>query len=52
VLAAFALLTVGTGMVDAVSSVALGHVFVVNLMGDLAFFAFALTGVGLLPASA
>ena len=37
-------LTVSTGMVDAVSILALGRVFVANMTGNVAFAAFALVG--------
>jgi uncharacterized membrane protein YoaK (UPF0700 family) len=39
-------LTVVTGMVDAVSYVALGHVFVANMTGNVVFLGFAAAGVG------
>jgi uncharacterized membrane protein YoaK (UPF0700 family) len=39
-------LTVVTGMVDAVSYVALGHVFVANMTGNVVFLGFAVAGVG------
>jgi uncharacterized membrane protein YoaK (UPF0700 family) len=38
------LLTVVTGLVDAVSYVALGHVFVANMTGNVVFLGFALAG--------
>jgi len=38
-------LTVATGVVDAVSVLALGRVFVANMTGNVVFVAFALTGV-------
>jgi uncharacterized membrane protein YoaK (UPF0700 family) len=38
------LLTVVTGVVDAVSYVALGHVFVANMTGNVVFLGFALAG--------
>jgi uncharacterized membrane protein YoaK (UPF0700 family) len=38
------LLTVGTGLVDAVSYLALGHVFVANMTGNVVFLGFALAG--------
>jgi uncharacterized membrane protein YoaK (UPF0700 family) len=38
-------LTVVTGMVDAVSYVALGHVFVANMTGNVVFLGFAAAGV-------
>jgi uncharacterized membrane protein YoaK (UPF0700 family) len=37
-------LTVVTGLVDAVSYIALGHVFVANMTGNVVFLAFALAG--------
>ncbi|MGW4882256.1 YoaK family protein [Streptomyces sp. NPDC004262] len=37
-------LTVGTGLVDAVSYLALGHVFVANMTGNVVFFGFAVGG--------
>jgi uncharacterized membrane protein YoaK (UPF0700 family) len=40
------LLTVGTGLVDAVSYLVLGHVFVANMTGNVVFFGFAVSGVG------
>ncbi|QUQ62961.1 YoaK family protein [Kutzneria sp. CA-103260] len=39
------LLTVATGVVDAVSVLALGRVFVANMTGNVVFVAFALAGV-------
>src|ERR1700734_2682673 len=39
-------LTVVTGMVDAVSYIALGHVFVANMTGNVVFLGFAAAGVG------
>ncbi|MFD0405754.1 YoaK family protein [Kitasatospora sp. NPDC127116] len=39
-------LTVATGLVDAVSYLVLGHVFVANMTGNVVFFGFALSGVG------
>jgi uncharacterized membrane protein YoaK (UPF0700 family) len=38
------LLTIVTGLVDAVSYVALGHVFVANMTGNVVFLGFALAG--------
>jgi uncharacterized membrane protein YoaK (UPF0700 family) len=38
------LLTVVTGVVDAVSYIALGHVFVANMTGNVVFLGFALAG--------
>src|SRR5436309_1178157 len=37
-------LTVVTGLVDAVSYLALGHVFVANMTGNVVFLAFAFAG--------
>ncbi|MFC5200378.1 YoaK family protein [Streptomyces kaempferi] len=37
-------LTVGTGLVDAFSYLALGHVFVANMTGNVVFFGFAVGG--------
>src|SRR5438094_3112294 len=37
-------LTVGTGLVDAVSILALGRVFVANMTGNVVFIGFALAG--------
>ncbi len=45
-------LTVVTGLVDAVSYVALGHVFVANMTGNVVFLGFALAGAPGLSASA
>jgi len=39
-------LTVVTGLVDAFSYLALGHVFVANMTGNVVFLAFALVGAG------
>jgi uncharacterized membrane protein YoaK (UPF0700 family) len=39
-------LTLGTGLVDAVSYLVLGHVFVANMTGNVVFFGFAVSGVG------
>ncbi|BCB75683.1 YoaK family protein [Phytohabitans flavus] len=39
-------ITFVTGLVDAFSYVALGHVFVANMTGNSVFFGFALAGVG------
>ena len=46
-------LTAATGVVDAVSVLSLGHVFVANMTGNVVFVAFALAGVAdfSLPAS-
>jgi hypothetical protein len=38
------LLTTVTGVVDAVSYIALGHVFVANMTGNVVFLGFALAG--------
>jgi uncharacterized membrane protein YoaK (UPF0700 family) len=45
-------LTVVTGLVDAVSYLALGHVFVANMTGNVVFLGFALAGAGSLSALA
>ncbi|MFG2333206.1 YoaK family protein [Streptomyces sp. NPDC048604] len=45
-------LTVVTGLVDAVSYLALGHVFVANMTGNVVFLGFALAGDTSLSASA
>ncbi len=37
-------LTVVTGLVDAVSYLALGHVFTANMTGNIVFLAFAIAG--------
>ncbi|GGM97016.1 YoaK family protein [Streptomyces fuscichromogenes] len=39
-------LTIGTGLVDAVSYLTLGHVFVANMTGNIVFFGFAVAGAG------
>jgi uncharacterized membrane protein YoaK (UPF0700 family) len=39
-------LTVSTGLVDAVSYLVLGHVFVANMTGNVVFSGFALSGAG------
>lgn len=44
------LLTVVTGVVDAVSYVAIGHVFVANMTGNVVFLGFALAGASGLSA--
>src|SRR4051812_49767348 len=44
-------LTVVTGLVDAVSYLALGHVFVANMTGNVVFLGFALAGAPGRPAS-
>jgi uncharacterized membrane protein YoaK (UPF0700 family) len=41
---AFVTLTVASGMVDAVSYLRLGHVFVANMTGNVVFIGFALAG--------
>jgi uncharacterized membrane protein YoaK (UPF0700 family) len=46
------MLTVVTGVVDAVSYVALGHVFVANMTGNIVFLGFALAGASGLSAPA
>jgi uncharacterized membrane protein YoaK (UPF0700 family) len=46
------LLTVVTGIVDAVSYIALGHVFVANMTGNVVFLGFALAGTSGLSAPA
>jgi len=46
------ILTVVTGVVDAVSYVALGHVFVANMTGNIVFLGFALAGASGLSAPA
>jgi uncharacterized membrane protein YoaK (UPF0700 family) len=48
---ALILLTVATGMVDAVSFLQLGHVFVANMTGNIAFLGFAVAGYGGISAS-
>ncbi|MFE8950279.1 DUF1275 family protein [Streptomyces sp. NPDC007856] len=45
-------LTVVTGLVDAVSYLALGHVFVANMTGNVVFLGFALVGAANLSALA
>lgn len=45
-------LTVVTGLVDAVSYIALGHVFVANMTGNVVFLGFAIAGAHGLSASA
>ncbi|MDT0541480.1 YoaK family protein [Streptomyces lonegramiae] len=45
-------LTVVTGLVDAVSYLALGHVFVANMTGNVVFLGFALAGAASLSAVA
>lgn len=47
---ALALLTAVTGLVDAVSYLALGRVFVANMTGNVVFLAFAVAGAGGLSA--
>lgn len=46
------ILTVATGLVDAVSYLALGHVFVANMTGNVVFLGFALAGAKSLSALA
>jgi uncharacterized membrane protein YoaK (UPF0700 family) len=46
------MLTVVTGVVDAVSYIALGHVFVANMTGNVVFLGFALAGTSGLSALA
>ncbi|MFD7829660.1 YoaK family protein [Kitasatospora sp. NPDC059803] len=46
------LLTVATGVVDAVSYLGLGHVFVANMTGNVVFLGFALAGAPGLSATA
>jgi uncharacterized membrane protein YoaK (UPF0700 family) len=41
---ALLVLTVSTGLIDAVSYLALGHVFTANMTGNVVFLAFAVTG--------
>jgi uncharacterized membrane protein YoaK (UPF0700 family) len=45
-------LTVVTGLVDAVSYLSLGHVFVANMTGNVVFLGFALAGAQGLSAPA
>jgi uncharacterized membrane protein YoaK (UPF0700 family) len=45
-------LTVATGLVDAVSYIRLGHVFVANMTGNVVFLGFAIAGAKGLSASA
>ena len=45
-------LTVVTGLVDAVSYLALGHVFVANMTGNVVFLGFAVAGAPGLSAPA
>ncbi len=45
-------LTVVTGIVDAVSYLTLGHVFVANMTGNIVFLGFALAGAGGLSSAA
>jgi uncharacterized membrane protein YoaK (UPF0700 family) len=42
---ALLVLTVSTGLIDAVSYLALGHVFTANMTGNVVFLAFAVAGV-------
>jgi uncharacterized membrane protein YoaK (UPF0700 family) len=46
------LLTVGTGLVDAVSYISLGHVCVANMTGNVVFLGFALAGAAGLSVTA
>src|SRR6266699_6641960 len=41
---ALLVLTVTTGLIDAVSYLALGHVFTANMTGNVVFLAFAIAG--------
>src|SRR5436853_4139433 len=43
--------TVATGLIDAVSYLALGHVFTANMTGNVVFLAFALAGAPSLSAT-
>jgi uncharacterized membrane protein YoaK (UPF0700 family) len=45
-------LTVVTGLVDAVSYLKLGHVFVANMTGNVVFLGFAIAGASGLSAAA
>jgi uncharacterized membrane protein YoaK (UPF0700 family) len=45
-------LTLATGLVDAVSYIKLGHVFVANMTGNVVFLGFALAGAGGLSVAA
>lgn len=45
-LAALALLTFATGLVDAASVLGLGHVFTANMTGNVVFLGFSLAGAG------
>src|SRR5579871_3289838 len=45
-------MTVVTGMVDAVSYLRLGHVFVANMTGNVVFLGFAIAGAGGISISA
>src|SRR5690349_23696194 len=40
----FLALTVATGLIDAISYLALGHVFTANMTGNVVFLAFAVAG--------
>jgi uncharacterized membrane protein YoaK (UPF0700 family) len=51
-LAILLVLTATTGMVDAVSYLALGHVFVANMTGNVVFLGFAIAGAAQLSISA
>src|SRR5260370_15740630 len=45
-------LTVGTGLLDAVSFLKLGHVFVANMTGNIVFLGFAVAGASDVSVSA
>src|SRR5215472_511274 len=45
VMTALTTLTFSTGLIDALSFIALGHVFTANMTGNVVFLAFALAGV-------
>jgi len=44
-------LTFSTGLIDALSFIALGHVFTANMTGNIVFLAFALSGIKTLSAA-
>src|SRR4051794_10773782 len=46
------LLTVTTGLIDAVSFLGLGHIFTANMTGNVVFLAFAIAGAAGLSISA
>src|SRR5690349_9497029 len=46
------MLTVTTGLVDAVSFLGLGHIFTANMTGNVVFLAFAIAGAHGISASA